>query len=203
MKTKNFILWLCLTATTIQFAAAQGTLVFDQESSTDESYNIGGGRIQFYGTVGQSFVPSLSTVGFVRLRLFDIETGNSSGANVLVSLRANAINGAILGTSQVSMTNGFYGSINFVFASPIPVTPGTTYYFDVAVQSGDNWGFMSLGDTYSQGQFYGGQSPFFGADLWFREGIIVPEPASVTFFLGGALAVLFVHHRRVWKACSR
>jgi hypothetical protein len=175
----------------------QGTLVFDQQSSTDENYSplAGGGAIQFYATVGQSFVPSVSSVGFVRLRFFDITSGNSVGANVVVCLRTNAINGPILATSPVvTMADGFQGSTNFVFSSPVAVTPGTTYYFDVAVQSGDNWGFMSLGDTYAKGMFYGGQGGFFAADLWFREGIVVPEPTALAL-LGCGLGVWWIGHR--------
>lgn len=197
MKTKLFILCV-FSAVTVHFGSAQGTLTYDQESSADENYNIGGGAIQFWGTVGQSFVPSLSTVGFVRVRLYDIEPNNSTGANVFLNLRANAINGTILATSSiVSMTNGFYGSMNFVFANPVSVTLGTTYYFDMAVQSGDNWGFMALGDTYPNGSFYGGQFPATGNDLWFREGIIVPEPDSVALLaIGAALIGLFRNRNR-------
>jgi hypothetical protein len=96
------------------------------------------------------------------------------------------------------MGDAFYGSVNFSFANPVSVTPGTTYYFDVAVLSGDNWGFMSLGDTYSNGTFYGGQSPFPGADLWFREGIIVPEPSTLSLMLtGSVMAGLLTRRRRV------
>jgi hypothetical protein len=86
-------------------------------------------RIQFYGSVGQSFTPSLSTVGFVRLKLLDLTPSNGSGATLAVNLRTNAINGPILGTSiSVALTDNFSGSVNFLFASPIPVTSGVTYF---------------------------------------------------------------------------
>ena len=196
MKTRLLLLWLCLTGT-VQFVCAQGTLVYDQESSIDETYPVGGGGIQFWGTVGQSFVPSLSAVEFVRLRLYDIETGNSLGANVIVNLRSDAINGTILGSSPVvSMTNGFRGSVNFVFANPIPVTPGTTYYFETVVQSGDNWGITIIGNTYPPGSFYGGQFPATGNDLWFREGIIVPEPSAMALVFGGGVLTWVMRKRR-------
>ena len=105
---------------------------------------------------------------------------------MVVNLRANAIDWTILGTSPVvSMTNGFRGSVNFIFANTIPVTPGVTYFFDVSVQSGDSWGFMALGDTYPLGSFYSSGFPATGNDFWFREGVIVPEPSVVTLFLGG------------------
>lgn len=188
-----------------QFVCAQGTLIFDQQSSTDENYSPlgGGGSIQFYGSVGQSFVPGLAQVGFVRVRLFDAAPGSFLGASVVLNLRSDAINGPVLATSPVvSMTNGFFGSINFIFAQAVAVSPGTTYYFDLSVQSGDEWGFMSLGDTYADGAFYGGQFPFSGADLWFREGVAVPEPSSLALVGLGAGLSLLRHKQRQMQAAS-
>jgi hypothetical protein len=189
MKKLNLILLLSVLATNA--AQSQGTLVFDQESSTDEAYPVGGPRIQFYGSVGQSFTPSLGTVGFVRLKLDDVAPGNFLGATLVVNLRSNAINGPLMGTTTpVVLADGFAGSVNFFFASAVAVVPNTTYFFQTIVQSGDNWGITvrqdSFGDVnYSGGVFYGGLGAFTGADLWFREGIVVPEPTSVSLLLIG------------------
>jgi len=170
----------------------QGTLVYDQESSSDEVSTFGSVPIQAYGTVGQSFTPSLSTVGFVRLRVFDLDPRNGSGATLTVNLRATAINGPLVGTAlSVVLGNGYVGATNFIFADAIPVVPSTAYYFEAVVQSGDNWGIVALGDDYPNGSFYSGGTgtPFPGNDLWFREGIVVPEPSSVSWlFLGGGIA---------------
>jgi len=182
----------------VPFAApAQGTLVYDQESSTDEDPPIGGVRIQFYGTVGQSFTPSLSTVGFVRLRLFDLDPGSGTGATLAVNLRSTAINGPLLGTTTpVVLGDGFTGATNFSFATAVPVVPTTTYFLEAVVQSGDNWGITVIGDSYSGGIIYGGLQPFTGNDLWFREGIIVPEPSSLVLLIcGGGLAGWFARLR--------
>jgi hypothetical protein len=182
-------------------ARAQGTLVFDQESSSDEVSSFGGVRIQFYGTVGQSFTPSLSTVGFVRLRQFDINPGNFVGATLVLNLRSTAINGPILGTTvPVVLDDSFAGSVSFFFAAAVPVTPSTTYFFETVVQSGDNWGITTMsnlpGDNYPGGIFYGGQQPFPAGDLWFREGIVVPEPSSTLLFvLGSGVAGWFLRQK--------
>ena len=97
----------------------------------------------------------------------------------MVNLRSNAINGPIIGTTTpVSLADGFTGSVNYLFASAIAVVPNVTYFLQAVVQSGDNWGITALGDTYPAGVFYGGLTAFSGNDLWFREGIVVPEPTS-------------------------
>ena len=196
MKTLNLFLSILVCATNASFA--QGTLVFDQESSNDEVSLFTGVRIQFYGTVGQSFTPSLSTVGFVQLRHFDISPGNLVGATLVVNLRSNAINGPIIGTTTpVSLADSFTGLVNYFFASAVAVVPNTAYYLQAVVQSGDNWGIVTIGDTYPNGVFHGGLTAFSGNDLWFREGIVVPEPAlGAIFFLGGGLVAMFVKRRR-------
>lgn len=194
---KAFILYLVLLASATSAVRAQGTLVYDQESSTDEAYTSGGAFIQAFGTVGQSFTPSLSTVGFFRVKVYDIYPGNTLGATLVMNLRSGSISGPILGTTvPVVLTNGFAGSMNFFLAAPIQVTPATTYYMETVVQSGDSWGARTLGDVYSGGVFYGGGGPATGNDLWFREGIVVPEPTSASFLLIGSMALAFVVRRK-------
>lgn len=201
MKTTTGLL-LLLLALAAGNSLGQGSLVYDQESSTDETYVGGGVGIQSYGTVGQSFTPSLTTVGFFRVRIWDIAPGNATGATLIGTLRASAINGPVLGTSaSLTLGDSFSGATNFVFATPVAVTPGVTYFFQVAAQSGDNWGITlrsdSLGDVnYPGGTFYGGPTSFPGNDLWFREGIVVPEPSVCTLW-GCSLGLWFWLRRRV------
>ena len=190
-----FVLSLFLLA--VVRAQAQGTFVYDQESSSDEVSPFGSVPIQGFGSVGQSFTPSLTAVGFVRLRQFDINPGNSLGATLVVNLRANAINGPIIGTATpVALSDSFVGGVNFFFPSAVPVTSGSTYFLETLVQSGDTWGATVLGDTYPNGTIYGGQFPASGQDLWFREGIIVPEPSVLLLcFIG--MAAIFLRRRVV------
>lgn len=195
MKILNVV--LLASAWTIGAAHAQGTLVFDQESSNDEVSPFGSVRIQFYSSLGQSFTPSLSTVGFVQLRQFDITPGNFLGATLVVNLRSTAINGPILGTATpVVLNDSFSGTVNFFFATAVPVTPATTYFLETVVQSGDNWGITVLGDTYSSGAVYASGFAASGSDLWFREGLVVPEPSSALLFLAGGMAAWFVRRKR-------
>jgi len=199
---KTLLLLLTTFACATGAVQAQGTFVYDQESSNDETYPNGGPTIQFYGSVGQSFTPSLSTVGFFRVKVDDTFPRNALGATLVGTLRSGAINGPIIGTTMpVVLSNGFAGSVDFFFASAVPVTPSTTYYFQTLVQSGDYWGITTRSDSrgdvnYPGGIFFGGLQPFTGNDLWFREGIVVPEPSSVWLFcLGSGVAGWFLRQK--------
>src|SRR6185369_273897 len=84
----------------------QGTFIYDQQSA-DEGHVFGDASIQL-DQPGQSFTPSLSSVGFIRLFLQDGRPGNSSGATVHINLRGTSITGPILGsTDGVFMDDSF------------------------------------------------------------------------------------------------
>lgn len=169
-------------------APGQGTLLFDQQSSTLEGRASGTvNNIQGLSPFGQSFVPALSEVGFIRLYLSDLTPGGT-GATVAVNLRADSITGALLGSSEpVFIPAWFLGYTNLFFATPVSVTPLTTYYFQIAVKAGDPLGTRILvGDLdYPVGTVFlqGAARPLW--DLWFREGIVIPEPASWLLLLAG------------------
>jgi hypothetical protein len=180
----------------------QGTFVYDQQSATETNITEGGGGIQSAQPVGQSFTPSLSAVGFVRFQLYDSNFGNSLGANIFVNIRSGSILGPIIGVSSVvSLPDNFGGYSDFIFSTPASVTPGTIYYFQPVVQSGDVWG---IGGS-SPLQYAGGTAFFNGApdlshDLWFREGIMaVPEPTTIslaTLGLGTLACLRYTKTRR-------
>jgi hypothetical protein len=186
MKTKKaFVLLSSLLFT--KFAFSQGMLIYDQQSSTNTGF--GGGLTKFnsYQPMGQSFTPTLSSVDFVQLQFADLNL-NSLGAVAYVNLLENSITGTVLTTSSpVAMSDGFRGVTTFFFPSPAAVVAGLTYYFQPVLQSGDAMQEILI-DYYN---YPGGTSFFFGApspdstDLWFREGIVVPEPASLSLLLMG------------------
>lgn len=159
---------------------AQGTFVYDQQSS-DEGHpgeTIRG--IQVSEPIGQSFTPSLSAVGFIRLELGDVNVGNGLGATIYLNLRTNSITGPIMGTTDpVFLPDGFGGFTNFFFSVPVSVTPGMTYYFRPEVQLGDAWVIGRFVPNYPGGTEYANGQPGVN-DLWFREGIyVVPEPSGL------------------------
>jgi hypothetical protein len=178
----------------------QGTMIYDQSSATNRAFASGYG-IQQSQPIGQSFTPTLSSVGFVQLELDDFNSGNGVGATVYVNLRAESITGPVLGTTDpVFMPDGFaYGITNFFFSTPAAVTPGTTYYFQPVVQSGDHWDLIAGAFDYPGGTFFWSGAPDpSGNDAWFREGVVIPEPSAGVLLLlggGGFLAIWRVRKR--------
>jgi len=194
-------------ATSLQ-AHAQSTLDYDQQSATGPVAVIGNGNadgLHIQTTpLTQSFVPTLSDISFVQLEFADFAGNGNSGATVYVDLWSGSphVNSAtLLGTSaSVYMPNGFNNSglvvagiTNFYFSTAITLTPGQTYYLQPVVASGDNpWDIITIGNTYANGQLYDNGSylqPL--TDLWFREGVVVPEPTSAALLGIGIILACF------------
>jgi hypothetical protein len=167
-------------------AGAQGTFVYDQQSTGFIDANPSLGQT----SIGQSFTPTLDSVGFVDLFLAN---NGSSNSTVAVNIRSGSITGTILGTSlSVTLPSLTVGTNDFLFSAPISLTPGTKYYFEPVLVGGATDVIVEA--TFIQ--YAGGDAIIGGTtktneDLWFREGVIsgVPEPSSVALFVvaGGVL----------------
>ncbi len=182
-------------------ACGQGTMIYDQQSATNRSIS-GGAPIQGQEPTGQSFTPALSSVGFVQLELSDFNPGNGVGATVFLNLRAGSLTGTILdSTEPVFMPDGFsYGITNFFFAAPAAVNPGTVYYLEPILQSGDHWDIIIGSYNYPGGTFFANGLPNPNAfDVWFREGSIVPEPPSGLLVLLGIAGVCAARRARRFR----
>lgn len=185
--------------------AGQGTFLYDQQSALEDAQAEGAADIQALQPMGQSFTPNLPTVGFIRLWLGDGVQNNGLGATVYINLRSNSIVGPVFASTQpVQMPDNFgrgaRGFADFIFSTPASVTPGVTYFFQPIVQSGDLWVAGSDAHyAYAGGTAFanGLASPDF--DLWFREGIIIPEPTSGVLLLFGLAAFLYVRRARMRK----
>jgi hypothetical protein len=193
------LLSLLLVLWTERLALSQGTFIYDQQSSVEGSYKEGLAYIQQSQPMGQSFTPSLSAVGFVRLYMNNGLSGNTSAATVYVNLRTNSTSGPILAQSlPVTIPGGslFVSTVDFVFANGVTVSPNATYFFQPVVQDNDNIG-VSMG----QYGYLGGDVIIRGAantslDFWFREGLyIVPEPSAAAL-LGLSGVALFCRARK-------
>ncbi len=196
MKTKLYFALTILFFITVRFACGQG-FIYDQQST-----NLIEGTAPFrqiYQPVGQSFTPTLASVKFIVLQLFDSDAFNNAGATVYVNLRSNSITGPVLGsTAPVFMPGSFFGITNFLFSTAIAVTPGLTYYFQPIIQSGDNFSIYVTDASYSGGSAIAGGVPITDRNLWFREGVFsVPEPSSALLALLGSGAWLFVRRQRM------
>ena len=184
-------------------ARGQGTMIYDQQSATNRDFGIGGVPIQQEQPMGQSFTPALASVGFVQFEFLDTYPGGGVGITVYVNLRADSLSGTILGsTTPVFMPYGFLiGITNSSFATPVAVTPGTTYYFQPVLQSGDITSGMAVGSYgYPGGTlFVNGAPDPNGGDLWFREGALAPEPSAGVLVLLGVAGTCAA--RRVRRKC--
>jgi hypothetical protein len=191
-------LLLCLPI----WAHAQGTFVYDQQSSTEAVPGEAALGIQANQPIGQSFTPSLSGVGFVRIELYDINL-NGVGATLRVDLHSGSISGPVMASTQpVSLPDGFGQGVvggsfaDFIFSSPAVVAPGTTYYLQPIVESGDVWAIgLTLPSDYPGGNAFIQGQPSIN-DLWFREGIIVPEPSNIALALSGLACFAVLIRRR-------
>jgi len=175
-------------------AFAQGTMYFyDQQSSTNESpapYGSGSTIQQFTPPYGQSFTPTLMSIDFIRLNLNDANALDGAGATIYINLHADSLSGAIIGTTAaVTMANSFTGPATFLFPNSVPLVAGTIYYFEPIVQSGGPWNTAGGELNYPGGSFFFNGQPQLASDLWFREGLIVPEPsmAGLLLLAGGTL----------------
>lgn len=181
--------WLPILLLSACACLGQGTFVFDQQSSTLEGqppYASGANIQNLVAPWGQSFTPSLSSVDFIRLTFDDGDITDGQGATLLINLHSDSMSGPVVGvTDSVTMANGFTGPTTFLFPSSVALTPGVLYYFEPVLQSGGTWNIQTEPHTYAGGMAYNGGVGSGGTDLWFREGIIVPEPSSLAMLLLG------------------
>jgi hypothetical protein len=183
------ILLFLFSAATLA-AIGQDTFIYDQQSTNLVE---GAAFLQSGQPMGQSFAPTLSSVGFVILNLYDSDGLHNLGSTVYVNLRSDSITGPILGSSTaVFLPDGFFGIANFIFSTPMDVTPGLTYYLQPLIQSGDTVGSYVTDGSYAGGMLISQGVPILDRDLWFREGIVVPEPSGAVLFLIGSGLLLYL-----------
>ena len=190
MKCKNCaglsaVLWLL-----VSHARGQGSLVVDQASGSLEESVVNAYLIPENQLV-QSFTPSLNAVGFVQLRsLFTSPQGNT--VTVAVNLRQGAYDGPIISSTDPLIIIGFAGVGTFYFPGNIPVTAGQMYFFEPVLKSA---GSVDVGfkdpSSYLGGSLWGNGVISQTGDLWFREGIVVPEPSTFSLLgLGAGIAFM-------------
>jgi len=165
---------------------AQGFLAVDQASGTTDEL------VQVFtlipdNQIAQSFTPSLSAVGFVQFQTVTFQDNNGAGVVVAVNLRQGAYNGSIISsTTPLVIVRGPIQIGTFYFPEEVPVIPGQRYFFEPVLLSAGN---LDIG-TKSPSPYLGGDLWSNGlmdpqADLWFREGIMVPEPDTIWLLLFG------------------
>ncbi|MGD0262600.1 MAG: hypothetical protein ABSD29_22780 [Verrucomicrobiota bacterium] len=173
-------------------ARCQGLLI-DQENEPSTTF-LAYFNLSFPGAtpIGQEFVPSLGSLDFVDLMTYG---GGDSGATGTFEVRiheGSSTAPVMAASTPTERTDGSEALTHFVFPSPVPLTPGDLYVMEFVEDAGSSgWG---LGADplagYPAGQMIYGGAERNDYDLWFGEGIVVPEPSMMTFYLLGMAALI-------------
>lgn len=171
----------------------QGTFVWDQQASDTNSID-GVAYLNNQQPMGQAFTPSFSSISAAAFFL----SGGFPGAtgDVEVNIRSGSITGTILGTSDAVTFNGNSGIYDFLFSSPVTLTPGITYYLQpIQVNPGGVGVNLVNAPVPTGGAIYNGVLHN-NNNYWYQEGIVVPEPSSALLAVAGVVAYLHRRHRR-------
>jgi hypothetical protein len=125
-----------------------------------------------------------------------------------VTLLADSIVGNPIGaTTTITLPGGYGGYTNLFFLTPVAVTPGTTYYFQLSAPSSDSWttAMVPRLTHYTNGSAFFNANPSSIYNLWFREGEVVPEPSPALLFGAGWVLLVFksVFRRNIGPKPSR
>ena len=199
MKRKLAILG-ALLATHLAFG--QGTFVYDQQSSDINHFNGDDSvPIPFWGAPPvQSFTPSLNGIGFIEVWV----TSTVTSTALAVNLREGSPDGAILGTThtvKIPLGTNYFGPLSFLFSEQIPLVSGQVYYMEPFMVKPGSWGtschINAYYYNYAGGRYFNRDNDTFQSlDIWFREGIVVPEPGTMALVLLGASCFIWRHRRQ-------
>lgn len=142
----------------------------------------------YFSPIGQSFTPSLTSLNFVNLL-----TENGS-ATVKVNIRLGSMSGPVLGTSQptvIPFSNSPSVS-SFRFSTPVALSPGDIYVIEPFVVCGNTLIGSTGTNDYARGNQILGGAARTNNDLWFQEGISVPERSGWLLLGTGLLGLLAI-----------
>ena len=197
MKTRFHFIAVCAAVLLQPFiVAAQGILI-DQSYSPSGIYSYWSLSYPGATPIGQEFVPALSSLDFVDLRLYG--GGGSATGTFEVRIHSGSISAPILAASSpASTTDGMERVTHFEFGAPVTLTPGSTYVIELAqLSAGSEWGVAeAFGGGYDAGRMlWGGLPSSQGRDLWFQEGVAVPEPGVISLCMLGVGFYLILRRR--------
>jgi hypothetical protein len=185
---------------------------YDQVSGPDELPTLDSNGILLSTNMpfGQSFTPQRDQVGFLDLKLaVDLfgqpkpPTGQEVSEILALNLREGSITGPVVSSlTPVTITYvvgpGVLLDYEFAFPTPVSVQAGKLYVFELQHISGYNlvnpmvvFPGSGIGPEY----YTGGDLIYRGmvirkVDLWFREGVLIPEPCTVGLLVLGTAALV-------------
>ena len=169
--------------------AAAHPFVVDQASEGPPTSGFG---ISPGDAFGQEFTPTASALDVVE---FGGGPHDPNSIGLRVNIRAGALDGPILGTSQLAIVQGappMLPVFHFDFASPVPLVPGNLYVLQPILEPGS----ATVGLPFLEpGPYAGGRAIIHGTvrsdiDMIFRTGLTVPEPAAAGLLMGGLASLL-------------
>ena len=124
------------------------------------------------GGSAQGFTPTASSLDAIDLFLFSFVPDQAT--TLTVNIRSGTHDGAILGTTTIEFPAGVGATqaspseVQVVFATSIPLTPGSLYYIQIEPDGGVALASATSGDAYTGGIAYQGGSTPAGRDIGFR-----------------------------------
>jgi len=147
----------------------------------------------------QSFTPTLSSLDAVDVVLF--VPGTQSLSLQLSVFMSDGLGGPLKGSTNFMTIPSSSESIpvEFTFQTPIVLQPGMIYTFSIGGLSMSQFSVRYGSDTYAGGQMFDATFVYPNQDLYFGEGLSVPEPGSASFFVSG----FFILGSFVWRSNLR
>jgi hypothetical protein len=141
--------------------------------------------------VRQEFTPSLDTLDSVQVLMERSGPSPSTPwpGSAIVTIFDGGVTGPVIAESYSVDLPAFYsGAPIFYFSEPVSLIPGRTYAFQVvSLTAGSYWllsaSSLLTGPDYPGGRLYLNGEEFVNHDLFFREGINVPEPSSLVLLV--------------------
>ncbi len=151
---------------------------------------------------GQEFMPTFDKVNFVEVLLRDQRRGDAfgttAGGTFAVNIREDSIDGTVLGTSEIiELPDGFgveqWKPVLFKFSNLVSLIPGKRTVIEMLYLEGDPFSVAEaafLNDVFPEGRRYFSGVPEEMFDMYFKVGLVVPEPSTLLGAFGFMLCYL-------------